>query len=165
VELERVGDEKVRLRDHSYRWIVTKRFSISGPQTRGPAEVLASLLRHPAYRDHFASPDSETDAPIHGPYRLDSIAIDSFNAVTGEEAAHALRAWLDQYGGVSPEQAEGDLEAVRRLLSDSTACFHLRDLGKAAHHEWGWVLGASGFEEFIALQPDGSVALIVASDD
>ena len=73
MDLERLGSTIVRLRDHSYRWIDTKAFRRRGQLGPDNRELLRALLAHPAYRDHYASPDSETDAPIHGPYRVDAV--------------------------------------------------------------------------------------------
>jgi hypothetical protein len=34
-----------------------------------------------------------------------------------------------------------------------------------AEHEWGWVIGQGGFREFVLVDRDGGISLVVASDD
>jgi hypothetical protein len=48
------------------------------------------------------------------------------------------------------------------MLDESNTCFYLPDLGKAAEHDWGWVLDRP-FHEFVLIGPADAIALIVAS--
>ncbi len=142
-----------------------KEFKTHGFEGLGPRDVLLALLEHPSYRDDYASPDGETDAPIHGPYRVETISTDAFNAVTVDEALAELKTWLDMYGTVASDQIEGDFPAVVRVIESGQSWFRLRDLGKQALHEWGWVVGMQGFHEFIVIGPGEYVRVVVASDD
>jgi hypothetical protein len=155
----------VRLRDRSYRWIDVKEFKTRGFEGLTPRDVLGAVLKHPSYRDHYASPDGETDAPIHGPYRVDTINVHDFDPLTVADALAVLNRWLEMYGGVRSDQIDGDLGEVVRLIENGESRFRLRDLGKQAQHEWGWVVGMQRFHEFVVIGPDEYVRLIVASDD
>jgi hypothetical protein len=163
--LERTRRWKVLLRDHSFRWIDVKEFKTQGLEGLTPREVLAAVLEHPSYRDHYASPDSETDAPIHGPYRMDTISVDDFEPFTAAEALAELKTWLEMYGGVPSDQIDGDLAGVVRLIENGDSRFRLRDLGKQAQRDWGWVVGMQGFHEFVVIGPGDYVRVIVGSDD
>lgn len=160
--LERLERRIIRI--PGYRWIDLKAFRWAGQADPEPREVLASLIAHQAYRDHYASPESETEAPIHGKYRLEAISVDSFEDMSGPEADRILRMWVEQFGHVDPGQVEGNLDDAYGQVRDAKTLFHLSDLGKTAEHEWGWVLGRAGFHEFVLVEPAG-LTLLVASDD
>jgi hypothetical protein len=136
--LDCVGTLFVAFRDHSYRWVNVKRFRAPVP---GAAAVvlLTELFAHPRYRDHYLSPDSETEAPIHGPYRLDAVTAASFDLVDRREAERSLREWVDHYP-VRPDEIEGDLGEVFGDVASGTAWYRLRELGEPAQHDFGWVL-------------------------
>lgn len=163
--LERTGRWMVRLRDRSYRWIDVKEFKSYGFEAMASRDVLLALLDHPSYRDDYASPDGETEAPIHGPYRVEAITGEAFDPVTAAEAVTELKTWLEMYGTVPSDQIEGDFAEVVRLIENGQSRFRLRDLGKQALHEWGWVVGSQGFHEFIIIGPSQEVRVVVAADD
>ena len=91
VTLECTGHTLIRFDDGSYRWISVKRFVWDG--TGDDPAVLAALIGHWRYRDHYTSPDSqEEDAgDIHGPYLVAAITptefvpLDQAGAVAGIE--------------------------------------------------------------------------------
>ncbi|MEO8898458.1 MAG: hypothetical protein ABI352_07810 [Candidatus Dormibacter sp.] len=149
--------------DGSFRWVDVKRLSRTPRFGKLPEDALAGLLDHPAYRDHYAGQDSETDAPIHGPYRLDALSVGSFETVTAAAAEAILRAWLDLVDPLGRKQS-ADLEAVFELIRNAARCFHLRNPDDSAQHDWGWVVGMGGFVELVLADADW-VTLIVASDD
>lgn len=161
--LVRLDCRTVRIRDGFFRWILVQRFGQSGPRLVDARQLLALLLAHPAYRDDYAS--AETEAAVHGPYRLDALSPDCFDEVSASDAIVTLTSWLEQFGPVNPRDIDGDLDGVYRVLREASALFSLRDLGNDAHHARGWVLGKTGFHEFVLVEPGGEVVLIVASDD
>jgi hypothetical protein len=51
-------------------------------------------------------------------------------------------------------------------LLSCDAVYRLADLRETAEHDWGWVVGTSGFHEFLAVdRTTERLRLIVASDD
>jgi hypothetical protein len=86
--------------------------------------ALRMLLSHPRYRDDYISPESETDHPVHGPYRLDIITVDAFEELDATGAVAILREWVEGYGPVLPEQIEGNLDQVLMLVSEAQTRFH-----------------------------------------
>ena len=161
--LDRTDGAKVFLRDGTYRWLIVKRFTATGHATIDPSELLATLIAHPAYRDHFASPDSETEAPIHGPYRLDAVTVDEFERVTPAKAEAIMRDWLDQFGAVASTQVDGDLESLLNIIRRSSLGYYLPDLGKTAQHDWGWIV--NHFHDIVAVGPGQQIALIAVGSD
>jgi hypothetical protein len=161
--LSYLGDETIHLRDRSYRWIDVKHFRLGGEQVDERA-YLGALLSHPEYRDHYTSPDSVTDVPIHGPYRLSEIEPSSFEERDEASVSETLNEWLERYGPVAPSEIEGNLQSVFDLLKTATSRFLLRDLGATAQHDFGWVL--SDFCEFVIVDSNSEeLALVVAAGD
>lgn len=161
--LERRGEEMLRVCDRSYRWISVKRFRVPEHPDWTSADVVATLIAHPAYWDTYTGGD-DIVPNVHGPYRLDAIRVDSYQLVDVSTAAAILDGWLMQYGEVSDEQIEGDIGEVHRLIRDADIRLYLPDLGKEAQHETGWILH-SGFVEFVIIGPVDLLALVVASGD
>jgi hypothetical protein len=126
--------------------------------------MLEALLEHPAYRDDFASPEGETELPIHGPYRLDAVTADAFAPISLADAEGILTTWLHDTG-VRPEDFDPKLMHVFERIRAADIRFYLGDLGEASQHDWGWVVGMTGFHEFVLVGPGEQVNMIVASDD
>jgi hypothetical protein len=65
-----------------------------------------------------------------------------------------------------PPQAQAGLESQVFPLLSCDAVYRLADLREAAEHDWVWVVGTSGFHEFLAVdRTTERLRLIVASDD
>ncbi len=96
---------------------------------------------------------------------MEAVSPESFDLVCSADAEALLTSWMEQFGPVNAREVEGDLDEVYSLLRSASAVLELRDLGEDARHEWGWVVGLSGFHEFVIVEPEGGVALIVATDD
>jgi hypothetical protein len=90
--------------------------------------------------------------------------VDSFTRISAAEATTILRGWLDQLGPISLDDIDGDLDGVLGLFNDSVVSFYLSAMRDDAQHEWGWVVGHTGFYEFILIGSD-EVTIVVASDD
>ncbi len=165
VSLEEVDRRNFFINDGTYRWINVKRFRSDPPSLLRKQDILPVLLAHPSYKDTYASPTGETEALIHGRYRLDAISPDVFDEVTPNHATEVLNTWMDQLGPLDRNDVESDLDEVFELLRRSSMVLQLRELGNDAQHDWGWVVGKFGFHEFVALEPDGEIAVIVAGDD
>ena len=155
----------IALRDRSYRWIDVKHVPRDEVPGNAPEDVLRSLLGHPAYRDTYMAPDSETDLPMHGPYDLDMLSVASFHQVTRALAEEAFNEWLTQFGPVPSDLVDGDLQTVLSHIRGASTVFRLLPLAEDAHHEPGWIVGqSSGFLEIVVIHPD-ELILIVCSDD
>lgn len=77
-----------------------------------------------------------------------------------------ITTWAN-YDFLLPESATAAFEQyVFPPIRTANNIYQLADLRATAEHDWGYVVGFSGFHEFVAINGDtGRVALIVASDD
>jgi hypothetical protein len=106
------AESLLRLRDESVvevgssRRIVWKSFAL--PERAGDdVALLGMLLDHVAYR---GLPPVDDRVPLHGPYPLPRIGLDSFEAVGAEDEAEALSGWVDRSAELPP--------VVRERISD-----------------------------------------------
>ena len=152
-------------------WVDTKHFR---PVPDGPitvAEALRVLLDEPEYRDHYCSPENEgAGGALHGPYWADRIQTSDFTEISTEESEAILSAWRNEWRPIdeSPHDiavADSVVEAALTLIRRADQRLYLRDLREEAEHDWGWVLGFGGFHEFVLIDADGGISLVVASDD
>ncbi|GAA0847119.1 hypothetical protein ACFQVD_43920 [Streptosporangium amethystogenes subsp. fukuiense] len=154
----------VNFKDRTYRWVDVKHFRIVPGQDDEP--LLTALLSHQLYRDDYLGPDSWKDGgSVHGPYRLDALSTASFEGVDAETASATIRTWADRYTDL-PETVAHDLESeVYRLIRAATSLYRLRDLDEADRDDdLGWILG--DFHELVLIdRNEGSLAVVVASDD
>lgn len=153
-----------------FMWVDAKHFSMS--RDASDAALLQALLGHDQYRDHYAGggPADQGQHDLHGPYQLCKVLAESFEPTSTGAAEEALRAWLLTEPEVDEASEREHLlsllsSEVLPLLSHGTI-YRLRDLRPDAEHEWGWVVGAGRFHEFVVINRDeGSLTLLVASDD
>lgn len=132
--------------------------------------LLASLIEHEQYHDHYAGqdPTEQSHHSLHGPYRLEAITPGVFEPVPGEAARDELRGWVSSW--VVPEEDGAEVEAtlaaevLPKLEGDSL--LRLPDLRDSAEHDWGWVVGHTGFHEVVIVRRSAAMlTLLVASDD
>jgi hypothetical protein len=165
--LDFIGDELVHLGPGTYCWVSVKRFRLGGEAS--DADVLAALLRHPQYNDHYAGQRvaEQSSHDVHGPYRLDRIAVGSFVQISSEAATALIFDWAAECEQCPiPRDVRERLGA--RVVPDiaSGVLWQLPDLRATAEHDWGWVVGQRGFHEFVSIdRATRTVALVVASDD
>ena len=161
--LEYLGHSFIHFDDRSYRWFSVKRFVWDG--TGDDAAVLAALIGHRRYRDHYASADShEQDAgDIHGPYRLAAITTAEFVPVGPEGAAALVEEFCGLYA--CPPQPVVHEQIAASVLSwlDRSSWYRLRNLPDALH-QWGWVL--MEFRELVAISrdPHDVLSVVMAID-
>ena len=150
-----------------YRWIDARRFMVSGPSDDNT--ILAALISEARYDDGYAAPIQTEPGPpsgIHGPYRLDAITAASFVATDRSAAIAALDEWAFQFSELPESFREKYRKFIDDLLPSSHRFYRLPNLRATAQHDWGWVVGTSGFIEIVAISPSSSaLTLLVASDD
>lgn len=166
LNLRFLGHDLVHMDEHTYSWVDIKRFAFEGPAS--VHDVLAALIGHEQYGDDYAGGDVGRAKVIHGRYVLSDIRVESFKASSAEEATRVIAEWADRVNGpngpgVASSEVRARLDAeVFPLLAAGEV---LRFEG-AAEHEWGWVVGGNGFHEYVVIgTEDGTVSLVVASDD
>lgn len=161
--LEFLRREFVDLNDRSYRWIDLKYFRT---QASARSEALAQLLHHVRYRDHYTSADShETDSrTLHGPYLLSAISTDSFEEIDATQATTSVERFVSAYEGATDEGRRSVREKVLPLIHAASKHYRLKDLGTAAHHDFGWVL--DDFMELVLINEErNELVLLVAAGD
>jgi hypothetical protein len=156
--LEYTGHTLILFEDRSYRWFSVKRFAWDG--TGDDTAVVAALIGHWRYRDHYASKDShEQDAgDIHGPYRVAAITPAEFVPVDPDEAAALVEEFCGLFGYPPRPEVRDQIAASILSWLDRSSCYRLRDLPDAIH-EWGWVL--TEFRELVAISREASEVLSV----
>ncbi|WP_319461395.1 hypothetical protein [Micromonospora sp. RTP1Z1] len=116
------------------------------------------------YGDDYAGGEPGTDPTRHGPYRRDRITAASFGPCEATTSESHLRTWAEQDAEL---QDETQVELERELyapLRAATAVYRLRDLGKAAFHDWGGV--HNEFHELVLIdRATNLLTLVVAADD
>lgn len=155
----------VNFKDKTFRWVDVKHFQVRAQPD--DEQLLTALISHEMYRDDYLGPDSweEGDSSVHGPYRLDAVSATAFEGIDQVTASTTIRTWAEKYKEL-PETVAHDLEKeVYQLIRTATSCYRLRKLDEAARDDLlGWILG--DFHELVLIdQHEGSLSLIVASDD
>jgi hypothetical protein len=155
---EYTGHTLILFDDHSYRWFSVKRFVWDG--ACDDSTVLAALIGHWRYRDHYAARDShEQDAGnIHGPYWAAAITPAEFVNVGPAGAAAVVEEFCGLYDAPPRPEVREQIEAAVLSQFAGAACYQLRDLPDAIH-EWGSVL--LEFRELAAISRAAGVVLSV----
>jgi hypothetical protein len=154
----------VHLGSGTYRWLDLKKFTLAGRLSDNDA--LTALLKHERYQDHYATNEANwtPTGDLHGPYRLQAIGADAFEAVSPSDARQTLHRWANEWEGDEAEGHASVLAASHSALPDGAIAFRLIDLREFAQHDWGWVLG--DFYEFVVIdRVANTLTLVVASDD
>lgn len=156
---------KLHISFGAYQWVSIKLFRLPGHPIDDQA-ALRLLLRHVRYRDSYAGTGDKDMVTLHGPYRLDAISIDSFTPADPASAEATLGAWAEEYWALDEAARDWLERELYPRVRNATSCYRLADLGEDAQHDWGWVLGKTGFHELVVVdRVAGSLALVVASDD
>lgn len=164
----------VRMDPGTYMWVDIKTFAITSAATDD--ELLAALMATPAYRDDYCSPFDPAPmdypgAPRHAKWWLDRLAPSMFTRVAAEHAVDIVTSWaVDQewsagYTGPSDETRYALRDEVFSLFAGGDV-FELRPPGGEAFHDYGSVVGCTGYHEFAVIDRESGVLhLIVAADD
>ena len=149
-------------------WVDLKYFAIEGEASDGA--LVAALIEHEQYHDHYAGQDPTDQAhhSLHGPYRLEAITPAVFGAQSVEAARQELRTWVSSWVVIEEDGPEVEeklaTEVLPKMSGDSI--LRLPDLRAIAEHDWGSVVGHTGFHEFVIIdRAAGMLTLLVASDD
>src|SRR5690348_15818254 len=103
---------------------------------------------------------------VAGPDYVKSITLQSFALVPAAGAEALLRTWAE-YSAPLPEahREQMETEPYPRLRS-ATSSSQLTDLRATTEHDWGNVVGLTGFYEFVLIDRGArTAALVVARDD
>lgn len=155
-----IGHELVRL-DGWTQWVQVTHFAIPD---QGDAALLRALVQSPGYQHDYASPfDGGQDAGIHGPWRLSAVRPDLFAPTEPEACDAVLRRWA---AGWYAENPDADLLARVRELLRTGRVYALANPGDEHRHDYGAVVGAGGFHEFVVIDAARErLSVVVASDD
>lgn len=154
----------VNFEDSTYRWVDIKRFSVASAMTSDEA-ILEAVIRTPQYRDHYTTPDSQSDTgTLHGPYLLSCIAASVFEKCGRDRGLEVMREFSHLFDVQPSPDVRGELDTlVFEPLAAASAVFRLKELSDA-QHEFGWVLDE--FRELIVISADRTeVVLLVAAID
>lgn len=155
----------IRFTNGSTQWVNIKLFELPGT-VLDDQETLSLLLHHVRYRDSYAGTDDKDMMTLHGPYRLEAIGPESFTNVTPEDAEATLLTWAVQDAPLDDVTSERLEQELYPRIRTATSLYQLVGLGEESHHDWGWVVGQTGFLEFVLIDRGAkSLALVVASDD
>ncbi|MET9492379.1 hypothetical protein [Nocardia sp. NPDC006630] len=158
-------ERSVLLDRGTYHWARLQTFRIDS--ARPVSELLTALVAHPRYRDHFATAfEGQGIHTLHGPYRVECIAADTFRPISSTSARILLQDWADNAGVPVSREIQAELDTQVFPLLEAPELLQLPDLRPDAQHDWGWVVGVDGFHELVAIdQADRVLTLIVAADD
>ncbi|MCV7203750.1 hypothetical protein B7435_03380 [Mycolicibacterium peregrinum] len=169
MHVELIGDTTVRMAPGMYSWCALLTFAI--PVAVSGTDLIDSVLTHPRYHHDCASPWTGKPDSVHGPYRLDSLNADGFQRCSHADAVATLWSWpaTNLNPWVSAEfllSRELVMAWTAPILSTADEIYRLSVPREGNEHSYGWVVGLSGFHEFIAVcRPRGSATVIIATDD
>ncbi|MEV0674008.1 hypothetical protein [Mycobacterium sp. NPDC050441] len=167
--MELIGDTRVRMAPGMYSWCILLTFTI--PATAPADELIGNVLAHPRYGHDCISPWTGVPDAVHGPYRLDSLKADVFQRCSPADAVASLWSWpaTNLNAWVSTElllSRELVMAWTSPILTSADEIYRLTLPREGNEHDYGWVVGLSGFHEFLAVCRERGVAtVIIASDD
>jgi hypothetical protein len=161
-----VFDERQLIHIHNggYQFIDVQTFVL--PDVADDRAVVELLIGRVRYRHGYASQEYRDAKLIHGPYWLAAISWERFSAVSAVAAEALISTWAND-DAVVPESDYPVLNAqVFGPIREATSIYQLADLRASAEHDWGYVVGLTGFHEFVVInRHTGTLRLIVATDD
>lgn len=158
---------------HTFMWVDHFMFSIDA--TLPDEELLSGLLTSADYAHDFASPyrygaDVGFEGrPIHARWLADMLTLEMFAKVEASEARQAIHSWMDDEMLEPPQTARthARVDAVLDVALGSGEVYRL-DVpeGEELMHEYGGVVGATGYQEYVTIdRVSATMHLVVASDD
>jgi hypothetical protein len=154
----------VKLHNGSRQWIDIKRFTFPGGA--GDRGLLELLIRHVRYRHCYATPVFYDAELIHGPYWLEAIRGEAFSPVSAGDAEALITTWANYAEPIPASDRTVFDGQVFQPVRDASSIYQLADLRSVAQHDWGGVVGVTGFYEFVLIdRRTNELTLMVASDD
>jgi len=148
----------------SRQWVSIKLFAVAAGTDDD--DVLAALIHHVRYRDSYAASEFSDAKTIHGPYWLNAITPNVFQAVAASEVEAFIRTWAEYTVPLTDNDRAAMEREVYPRVANATSRYQLPDLRETALHDWGRIVRVDGFHEFVLIDRGiDAVTLIVASDD
>ncbi|WP_142282785.1 hypothetical protein [Mycobacterium aquaticum] len=168
MSLRLTDDTLVRLAPGMYDWCMLLEFAFDGQPS--DSHLIEAVLEHPRWRDDCMSPWTGP-CEVHGPYRLETVTVEGFRRCTAAEAWEVLINWPAT--DLNPWVRESLLLSreivgawVGPLVASADEIYQLAVPREGNEHGAGWVVGARGFHEFIAIdRQHGRLTVIIATDD
>lgn len=162
--------ERVQLPLWDYGWLNATRYVLRGEHLpERPAEVLLELLRSRIYRNSFAEAESfkRDPGPIHGPFWVDGIEVNDYQALSFDELCDGVRQSLADSSFSRPpsdEQRKSVESLLARIRETTLHCFRLRlDRADESHRHDTWFI-LTIFHEYIVLENHALWLLVVGYD-
>ncbi|WP_406026216.1 hypothetical protein OH802_06490 [Nocardioides sp. NBC_00850] len=158
---------------NTFMWVDHFVFSIDS--TLPDEELLTGLLSSADYAHDFASPYRYgadvgfEDRPIHARWFADLLTVQMFSRVDAVYARRSIHLWIvDEI--LEPPQTPRTHARVDAVLDRALGSGEIYRLdvpeGDDLVHEYGFVVGATGFQEYVAIDwASETMHLLVASDD
>jgi hypothetical protein len=148
----------------SRQWVLIKLFAL--PPNLDDQAILALLIRHVRYRDSYAAPEFTDAETIHGPYWLNAITPDTFEAVPASDIETLIRTWAEYTVPLTDDDRAAMEREVYPRVANATSRYQLPDIRETAQHDWARVVRVDGFHEFVLIDRRiDEVTLLVATDD
>lgn len=157
----------------TYMWVDHFVFSIDSSLT--DTELISGLITSADYAHDFASPYRYgadvgfEDRPIHARWIADMLTVQMFSRVEAAVARQTIHSWIDDEM-LEPPQTPRTHERVDAVLDRALGSGEIYRLdvpeGEELMHEYGFVVGSTGFHEYVTIDRDAEIMhLLVASDD
>lgn len=158
---------------NTFMWVDHFVFSIDS--SLPDVGLLTGLLSSADYAHDFASPYRYgadvgfEDRPIHARWMADMLTAQMFSRVVAADARQTIHSWIDDEMLEPPQtprtHARVDAVLDRALGSGEVYRLDVPD-DDSLMHEYGWVVGATGFHEYVTIdRTNEAMHLVVASDD
>ncbi len=158
---------------NTFMWVDHFVFSIEAGLSDG--EILGGLLSSADYAHDFASPYRYgpdvgfEDRPIHARWMADMLTAQMFSRVDAADARQTIHSWIDDEM-LEPPQTPRTHTRVDAVLDRAFGSGEVYRLDvpddDSLMHEYGWVVGTTGFHEYVTIdRTNEAMHLVVASDD
>ena len=155
---------------HGYRWIDVKRFLIAVEQPLTDGALLRALIDDEQFADGYVGGGADPAGGAHGPYQVDHITTDAYDAVDAAAAVGEIDRWARRFGELPGTLTAVLEDHVYTLIRRARSRYRLKELGPDALHDWAGV--HTEFHELVVMGnplDSGSDArtlvLLVAADD
>jgi hypothetical protein len=162
--------ERVHLPLWDFGWLDATRYALQGePLSERPAEVLSGQLRSRVYRNSFAEAESfkRDPGPIHGPFWIDRIEVNDYEALSFDALCdHVRQSLADGAFSLPPsnEQRESVEAFLARIRESALHCYRLKlDRADESYRHDSWLVHTI-FHEYVVLDQHTAWLLVVGYD-